>query len=120
MSGVELMATTGGVLFLFIVISGIWLKMKGTPYHLMIGGLHKFLSLGFIVMTTLLFYQFYLDHGFLIIQVLLIAALGLSILISLATGGILNHHNTEMKSLVMGHRISSGMIVLFAILLIII
>jgi hypothetical protein len=120
MSGTELMVTIADVLFLFIVVSGIWLRIKGTPYHVMIGGTHKLLSLGFIIIATLVFYQIYLDRGFSTSQLLIIIGLGLSILISLVTGGILNHHNTALKSLVTGHRISSGMIVVFAILLFVI
>ena len=80
-----------GLLFVFTLLSGVWLSNSGKPYNSGIFTIHKLIALATIILIGMGFYNLYkaLDlQSFIAIAV--IAASGLVFLALLVTGALLS------------------------------
>lgn len=104
------------ILLLVIIISGVWLKRRGTPYSRLVITAHKLISLAFIAMGVIAVKKAIEFYGVSITDIVLLAFLALAIIISLVSGGIMSHHNSATRWLVILHTVSSFLIVIFSAL----
>jgi hypothetical protein len=80
-----------GLLFIFTLLSGLWLSHSGKPYNSGIFAIHKLIALATIIMIGISVFNLYkaLDLQTFVVLVL-IAASGLLFLALLITGGLLS------------------------------
>jgi len=104
------------VLFVLIIVSGIWLAKAGKPYDATQFNIHKILSLVAVVLTGVIAYGLYKAAGNpqLVLVLMIIAAL--LFLILLVSGGLMNTDTTAHQLLQLVHRISSGLAVILSVL----
>lgn len=108
-----------GILFVLIIISGLWLRKTGSPYKSGVVTLHKLLSIVFIAVSALFFRRLFYAETVNPGDTWLVIILGVTVLLALITGGILSYRNTKHYLLILGHILSTiVMIVIMAILFI--
>lgn len=97
------------ILFIAIIISGLWLAKLGKPYSALAFNLHKFIALAFIVYTVVLskglikIIEMSSIHWiFLVLSVFFIVLI-------LVSGGILSSKEEVLKPMVLIHKLSSGL-----------
>ncbi len=94
-----------GVLYLLMILTGIWLTKKGKPYSLLAVNLHKFITLAMLVM--LIIQVIFLNKtvgisGLVWVVVFLTAVL---FLIEMVSGGILSASKEEKTMVANSHKI---------------
>ena len=104
-----------GIIFLFIIVTGIWLKRKNPPYPSGIVNLHKFLSLGTFVFLIITIYPIQKEKGVYSLDWLFIIITLVSIIAAFTTGALLTRYNPPAKkSMKWLHTLSWVLIVVFA------
>src|SRR6056297_430336 len=100
------------ILFIFILISGIWLSKLGKPYGTVLFTIHKLIALAFIVYVFILSNKLFKITEFNPVIWIFMFAAALSVVLIFTTGGILSNHEEVKNSLVTVHKISSGVLIL--------
>lgn len=95
-----------GLLFILMIISGVWLTNTGKPYSPVLFNVHKFLSLAAVVLAGIQAYSLFrqADTGSLEMTLLILAAVLFLVLI--ITGGLLNEDFRAYNLLRIVHRIT--------------
>ena len=104
------------VLFVLMIVSGIWLAKAGKPYDATQFNIHKILSLVAVVLTGVIAYSLYKAAGNPQLVLVLMIITALLFLILLVSGGLMNTDTTAHQLLQLVHRISSGLAVILSVL----
>jgi hypothetical protein len=109
---ITLKITGIGVLFLLIIISGIWLTKAGRPYSPVLFNVHKLISLAGVGVTGIVVYNLFnsLDVGPLLWTFIIVT--GLFFVVLIVTGGLLNLDKPVYNLLRTIHRILSAVSVI--------
>ncbi len=99
---------TNSILFIIIIISGVWLAKLGKPYKPLAFNIHKFITLAFIVYTIMLLKVLIKTIEMSSLHWLLLILSGICVLLTLVSGGILSSKEEIMKPLILVHKISSA------------
>lgn len=102
--------------FLLMILSGIWLSRKGKPYNLILFNIHKMISLGAILMTTLALLFYSRDYALSSINITLIICTAILFIILLLTGGLLNIKKEMPRFVLITHRITPLIVSVLAFL----
>jgi hypothetical protein len=79
-----------GLLFLLMVLSGIWLSKAGRPYDPVLFNVHKVISVLAVVLAGIWVYYLYRGSGGSSLQLTLMVAGGVLYLLLIVSGGLLN------------------------------
>ena len=103
---ITLRITGIGLLFLLMILSGIWLTKTGKPYNPVLFNVHKILSLAAVVLAGIQAYALFrqVDTGSLEATLLILAAALFLVLI--VSGGLLNEDFRIHDLLRIVHRIT--------------
>jgi uncharacterized membrane protein len=103
------------IVFLFILITGLWLKRKGSPYPSGMVNLHKFLSLGTFVFLIITVYPVQQEKGIYTLDWLYIIITLVSTIAAFTTGALLTRYNPPAKKFMNWlHSLSWLLVVVFA------
>jgi len=94
-----------GVLLLFVIITGIWIKRQGKPYNIMLFTIHKLATLAVIVLVLLALRTIYNETGLTVSQWAITIGTGVIILATMISGGVISAKEQEIKSLQIAHKI---------------
>ena len=103
---------TNSILFILIVISGIWLSKLGKPYKPVAFNIHKFVALVFIVYTIILSKGLVKTVEMSSMNWLFLILSGFLALLILFSGGIISNKEEIIKPFVIIHKVSSGAILI--------
>jgi hypothetical protein len=112
---ITLKLTGLGILFLLIIISGIWLTKTGRPYQNNVFNAHKLISLLAVVLGTIMVYNLQkgMEISALTTSFMIIAAILFIVLI--ITGGLLNLDKPFYDTLRITHRILSPITIILTV-----
>jgi hypothetical protein len=112
---ITLKLTGLGILFLLIIISGIWLTKTGRPYQNNVFNVHKLISLLAVVLGTIMVYNLQkgMEISVLTTTFMIIAAILFIVLI--ITGGLLNLDKPFYDTLRITHRILSPITIILTV-----
>jgi hypothetical protein len=96
------------LLFLLMIVSGIWLAKTGKPYDATPFNIHKFLSLIAVVLAGIVAYNLYRAGAFPQLVLLLMIVAAVLFLVLIVSGGLMNTNTTAHQLLQVVHRIASG------------
>jgi hypothetical protein len=123
MSPIASQLIAGGVLFLFTLLSGVWLSHSGRPLHTVIFTIHKFIALASVIVIANSVHHLYNTVGLKqSVELLLMAAAALFFLALFVSGAILSRGVPSMGAILKVHQLvpllalssSTFMIVLLA------
>jgi len=100
---------TNSILYILIIISGIWMARIGKPYNPVAFNLHKFIALGFIVYTIVISKNLIKSVEMSPTCWALLILAGFFVLLILVSGGIISSKEAVMQPLVLMHKLSSGL-----------
>ncbi len=104
-----------GIIFLFIIVTGIWLKRKEPPYPSSIVNIHKLLALGTIIFLIITVYPIQKEKGIYTIDWLYIIITLISIIAAFVTGSMLTRYNPPAKKFMKWlHSLSWVLILVFS------
>jgi hypothetical protein len=90
MRTVELRIVATGLLFLFTLVSGVWLSNSGKPLNTAIITVHKLIALATVIFTVIVIRDLLKNTPVQVVIVSLIVLAGLSALTVFATGALLS------------------------------
>jgi len=104
MKTIEFRLAIDGLIFLIMILSGIWLSRKGKPYHKGIVALHKITALLAVVYTAILISH--MLNGIQIPSVVWIAIIvtGILFILNLVSGALLTIEKPMPVSVLFIHR----------------
>ncbi len=105
MSTVQFRVVSAGLLYLLIVLSGIWLSRSGAPYSTLILAIHKFITLAAIIFFARMIYQIHQADALNIIEFTAVACTGLFLLGTIISGGLLSTGKPMPAVIVSAHQI---------------
>lgn len=79
-----------GTLFIFIFITGVWLRIRGKPHSMLLVTVHKLIGLGAGIYLGLIVYRAYQTAPFDQVQTASIAVTALLFAVNVATGSLLS------------------------------
>ena len=91
MNAITTRLVASGLLFVFTLLSGVWLSNSGKPFNSLIFSIHKLIAMAMVILLAMSVYNLYktLDlRTFL--QLIFIAASGLLFLALIVTGSLLS------------------------------
>jgi hypothetical protein len=94
-----------GVLYVLMILTGIFLTKKGKPYHPLAVNLHKFITLAMLVLAVIQVISMFKANsisGLVWVAVILAAVL---FLIEMISGGILSASKVEKPLVAKSHKI---------------
>jgi hypothetical protein len=95
-----------GVLFLFTLLSGVWLSHSGRPLHTVIFTIHKFIALAFVIVIASSVNHLYTTVGpKQSVELLLIAASALFFLALFVSGAILSRAVPPPEAILKVHQL---------------
>ncbi|MCB2197487.1 MAG: hypothetical protein KQH79_16625 [Bacteroidetes bacterium] len=97
------------ILFIAIIISGVWLAQLGKPYSTMAFNSHKFIALAFMVYTVVLSRGLIKTIEMSSIHWIFFVLSVFFILLILVSGGILSIKEEVLKPMILMHKLSSGL-----------
>lgn len=101
-----------GIIFIFILISGIWLSNLGKPYGTILFTIHKLIALAFIVYVFIISKKLFKTLELNLALWIFIVGAAISVILIIVTGGILSNNEDVKNSLVIVHKISSVVLLL--------
>ena len=104
------------ILFILMIVSGIWLAKTGKPYDATLFNMHKFLSLIAVVVTGILAYNLYRAGAFPQVVLLLMFIAAVLFLVLIVSGGLMNTNTAAHQLLQVVHRITSGAAIILSVL----
>jgi len=104
-----------GILFLLIIISGIWLTKTGRPYQNILFSVHKFVSLLTVVLGAIMVYNLQKSTEISALATTLMIVAGIIFIILIVTGGLLNLDKPFYETLRITHRILSPITVILTV-----
>lgn len=116
MMNITIKLTGLGLLFLLIIISGIWLTKTGRPYQNIVFNVHKLISLLTVVLGAIMVYNLQkgLEISGLATSLMILA--GIMFIILTITGGLLNLDKPFYDTLRIVHRILSPLSIILTII----
>lgn len=99
---------TNSILFILIIISGIWLSKLGKPYNPVTFNIHKFIALAFIVYIIILSRGLVKTVEMNSKNWLFLILSGFLVFLVLVSGGIISSKVEIIKPFVIIHKVSSG------------
>jgi hypothetical protein len=116
MMNITIKLTGLGLLFLLIIISGIWLTKTGRPYQNIVFNVHKLISLLTVVLGAIMVYNLQkgLEISGLATNLMILA--GIMFIILIITGGLLNLDKPFYDTLRIVHRILSPLSIILTII----
>lgn len=91
MSTLTTKLSAAGLLFIFTLLSGLWLSHMGKPYNSGVFAIHKLIALATVILVTLSVFDLYKAVDLqTLVTLILIAVSGLLFLALLITGGLLS------------------------------
>lgn len=112
MKGVEWRAVGAGLFFLFIFISGIWLRRSGRPLDGLILTVHKLISLAAGAFLIITLYQVNQAAGLGTVDLVLAVLAGLCFVTMAASGGLLSTGKPQPAAIRRMHAVMSALTVL--------
>jgi len=79
-----------GLLFLLMILSGVWLARTGKPYSPVLFNVHKILSLAAVVLAGIQAYFLFRQAHSRSLEMILLILAGVLFIVLLITGGLLN------------------------------
>ena len=79
-----------GLLFLFTIVTGIWLSNSGKPLNALIFNIHKLIALGSVIFTVILIRNLLKDVEIKTVILILIIVTGLFVLTLFISGALLS------------------------------
>jgi len=79
-----------GLLFLFTIVTGIWLSNSGKPLNTLIFNIHKLIALGSVIFTVILIRNLLKDIEIKTVVLTLIIVTGLFVLTLFISGALLS------------------------------
>ena len=95
-----------GILFLFIIISGIWLSKLGRPLNNAIFSIHKLIAIACIILTVVTLLGFYKNADLIEYENIFLIISSSLLLISFITGGLLSFDKFGIPAIILIHKIS--------------
>jgi hypothetical protein len=116
MMNITIKLTGLGLLFLLIIISGIWLTKTGRPYQNIVFNVHKLISLLTVVLGAIMVYNLQkgLEISGLATSLMILA--GIMFIILTITGGLLNLDKPFYDTLRIVHRVLSPLSIILTII----
>ena len=105
-----------GLLFLLIIISGIWLTKTGRPYQNIVFNVHKLISLLTVVLGAIMVYNLQKGLEISALATSLMILAGIMFIILIVTGGLLNLEKPFYDTLRIIHRILSPLSIILTII----
>lgn len=100
----------GLILFILTILSGFWLGKLGRPLNVILFNIHKISALTAIVLMILGFVRL-LKSGTIATQLQIVFIIsGISLLLTLVTGGLLSFDKFDKKFFALVHRFSSFLV----------
>lgn len=112
MGSMEWRAVGAGLFFLFIFVSGIWLRRSGRPLNGLILTIHKLVSLATGVFLIATLYQVNRAAGLGAVDLILAAVAGLCFMGMVASGGLLSTGKPQPAAVRRLHEVASVLTVL--------
>ena len=109
---ITLKITGIGIVFLLIIISGIWLTKTGKPYNPVLFNVHKLISLGGVVFTGIVVYNLLREIEIRPLIWALVILTGVFFIVLIVTGGLLNLDKPFYNLLRTIHRILPAVFVI--------
>ena len=101
-----------------MISSGIVMSRKGKPYNVILFNIHKFLSLGAIIMMVLTVIYYTRERALLNTETLLVSGSAFLFLILFISGGLLNIKKEMPRFVLYLHRLSPILLVVLSTYLI--
>jgi hypothetical protein len=101
----EMRIATAGLLFAAALGSGIWLRRVGRPLNTLIFTLHKLIALAVVVLAVLTIVQLSGGQDLTTLGLVAMAAAGLFVLVSFATGAWLSIVKSAPAALSIVHKL---------------
>ncbi len=114
MSGIQLRVVSAGLFFLFVFLSGFWLRRSGKPYNGIILTIHKLISLAAVVLLATTIYQINQATALSAIELSASVVTGLLFLGAIITGGLLSTDKPMPTAIQRLHQITPYLTVLSA------
>lgn len=111
-----------GILFLFVLATGIWMSKLGKPYNQVLFNIHKLISLAAIVLSVIAFINYRNQVNSTNLVHIIAYSIAFILFTTIVTGGILNAKKETINLVLMAHKIGSilsivSSIAFFALLL---
>ena len=104
-----------GLFFLFIFLSGYWLRHSGKPYNVIVLTIHKLISVAGLVLLVIIMIRSNQGDALSTIELIVGVFAGLSFLSLIVTGGLLSSKK-EMPAIVSKlHKIAPYLTVFFTV-----
>lgn len=116
MMNITIKLTGLGLLFLLIIISGIWLTKTGRPYQNIVFNVHKLISLLTVVLGAIMVYNLQKGLEISALATSLMILAGIMFIILIVTGGLLNLEKPFYDTLRIIHRILSPLSIILTII----
>ncbi len=107
-----------GILFIIMIISGIWLSKLGRPLNNGVFTVHKLISLLTIVFSAITVYRLQKNIELKSIDLVFIIIMEIAFLVSIASGAILSFDNLVNKFTLTVHKASPVLLVISIAILI--
>ena len=109
MGSMEWRAVGAGLFFLFIFVSGIWLRRSGRPLNGLILTIHKLISLAAGVFLIITLYRVNQAAGLGTVDLVLAAVAGLCFVAMAASGGLLSTGKPQPAAIRWTHGVMSAL-----------
>lgn len=107
MEAITTRLVAAGLLFLFTILSGVWLSNSGKPLNSMIFTIHKLIALGTVILVAVSVYNLFkaLDlRSFM--ELVLIVSTGLVFLALIITGALLSRNIPLPEAILRVHQVA--------------
>lgn len=105
MSTIVLKIIGTGLLFLFTIVSGIWLSNSGKPLNTLIFTIHKLIALAAVIFTAIVIHNLLKNVEVKIIILTLIILTGLFVLVLFISGALLSLGKSVNNIILTIHRV---------------
>ena len=95
-----------GILFLFLILSGMWLNLMGRPLNTIVFSLHKIIAISTIVLLVLSILNLQKGKVLQQFEIWAIVLSGLFILMAFVSGGLLSFETRVNNFTLMVHKLA--------------
>ncbi len=107
-----------GIIFLFIILSGVWLSKLGRPLNNAVFTIHKLNSILGIVLLVITIFQISRSIEYTKMEILASIIGGFALFTSFISGAILSFDKLAMNILIITHKVSSILLIVSGIIFI--
>lgn len=98
--------TITGLLYLFTILTGLWLSYSGKPLNTLLFNTHKLIALASVIFTVIVIHNLHKNVEIRIVTLTLIIATGLFILVLFISGALLSFEKPAYKIILTIHSIT--------------